>query len=76
MARDIQEYVKKCPRCQVHGCKSLNEELYPVPVSSKPFDRIALDAKHVQSSRTGYRYIIVVIDYLTKYSGSKYLTNV
>lgn len=67
MARDIQEYVKKCPRCQVHGCKSLNEELYPVPVSSKPFDRIALDVKHVQSSRTGYRYIIVGIDYLTKY---------
>ncbi|KAG1436606.1 hypothetical protein G6F56_013486 [Rhizopus delemar] len=46
MSRDIQEYVKKCPRCQVHGSKSLNEELYPVAVSTKPFERIALDVKH------------------------------
>lgn len=67
MSRDIQEYVKKCPRCQVHNPKSLNEELYPVPVSIKPFDRIALDVKHVQTSRAGYRYIIAGIDYLTKY---------
>ncbi|KAG1487488.1 hypothetical protein G6F47_012334 [Rhizopus delemar] len=67
MSQDIQEYIKKCPRCQVYGSKSLNEELYPVPVSTKPFDRIALDVKHVQASRAGYRYIIAGIDYLTKY---------
>jgi transposase InsO family protein len=67
MSHDIQEYIKKCPRCQMHGSKSLREELYPVPVSTKPFDRIALDVKHVQTSRAGYRYIIVGIDYLTKY---------
>ncbi|KAG1137606.1 hypothetical protein G6F37_011120 [Rhizopus arrhizus] len=67
MAHTIQQYVKNCPRCQVHGPKSLNEELYPVPVSTKPFDRIALDVKHVQTSRAGYRYIIAGIDYLTKY---------
>jgi hypothetical protein len=61
------EYVKKCHRCQRHGKKSLKEELYPVPVSVKPFDRIALDVKHVQASRSGNRYIIAGIDYLTKY---------
>jgi transposase InsO family protein len=60
-------YVQKCHRCQLYGSKSLNEELYPVPVSIKPFDRIAIDVKHVQASRTGNRYIIVAIDYLTKY---------
>ena len=48
MTKDIMEYVKKCHRCQRHGKKSLKEELYPVPVSVKPFDRIALDVKHVQ----------------------------
>ncbi|KAG1254024.1 hypothetical protein G6F68_011056 [Rhizopus microsporus] len=61
------EYVKRCHHCQVHGKKHLNEELYPVPVSTKPFDRIALDVKHVQASRSGFRYIIAGIDYLTKY---------
>ena len=67
MTNDIMEYVKKCHRCQKYGKKSLNEELYPVAVSPKPFDRVALDVKHVKASRTGYRYIIAGIDYLTKY---------
>src|SRR6478735_5658475 len=67
MTKDIMEYVKRCHHCQVYGSKSLNEELYPVPVSTKPFDRIALDVKHVQASRSGFRYIIAGIDYLTKY---------
>ena len=67
MAKDIFEYVKTCSRCQVFGKKSLKEELYPVPVSIKPFDRVALDVKHVQTSRSGHRYIVAAIDYLTKY---------
>ena len=67
MTKDIMEYVKKCHRCQKYGKKSLKEELYPVAVSTKPFDRIALDVKHVQASRSGNRYIIAGIDYLTKY---------
>ena len=67
MAQEILEYVKRCHQCQLHGKKTLNEELYPVPVSVKPFDRIALDIKHVNASRSGYRYIIAGIDYLTKY---------
>lgn len=61
------EYVQNCHRCQRHGSKSLKKELYPVAVSQKPFDRIALDVKHVQTSRAGHRYIIAGIDYLTKY---------
>ena len=71
MNQQILEYVQKCNRCQMYGSKSLNEELYPVPISTKPFDRIALDVKHVQASRSGYRYIIAAIDYLTKYVEAK-----
>lgn len=71
MNQQILEYVQKCNRCQMYGSKSLNEELYPVPISTKPFDCIALDVKHVQASRSGYRYIIAAIDYLTKYVEAK-----
>src|SRR6478735_9175483 len=71
MAQDILNYVRKCHRCQVYGKKQLNEELYPVPVSPKPFDRIAIDVKHVQTSRAGHRYIVAAIDYLTKYVEAK-----
>ncbi|KAG0973037.1 hypothetical protein G6F57_012430 [Rhizopus arrhizus] len=67
MSKDIMNYVQKCQRCQNHGKKKLNEELYPVAVSVKPFDRVALDVKHVQTSKSGHRYIIAAIDYLTKY---------
>ncbi|KAG1087671.1 hypothetical protein G6F40_013671 [Rhizopus arrhizus] len=42
MTKDIMEYVKKCHRCQKYGKKSLKEELYPVAVSTKPFDRTVL----------------------------------
>ncbi|KAG1530700.1 hypothetical protein G6F51_013759 [Rhizopus arrhizus] len=47
MSQDIMNYVKKCYRCQMHGKKTLKEELYPVAVSAKPFDRVALDVKHI-----------------------------
>ncbi|KAG1545355.1 hypothetical protein G6F49_010818 [Rhizopus delemar] len=67
MTKDVMKYVKKCHRCQRYGRKTLKEELYPVAVSVKPFDRIALDVKHVQAARSGNRYIIAGIDYLTKY---------
>lgn len=67
MTQGIMNYVQKCHGYQLYDKKSLSEELYPVPVSIKPFDRIAMDVKHVQASRTGNRYIIVAIDYLTKY---------
>ncbi|KAG1441678.1 hypothetical protein G6F56_011372 [Rhizopus delemar] len=67
ISKDVLEYVQNCHRCQRYGNKSLKEELYPVAVSQKPFDRIALDVKHVQTSRSGNRYIIAGIDYLTKY---------
>ncbi|KAG1449120.1 hypothetical protein G6F56_008743 [Rhizopus delemar] len=67
MTHDIMEYVKRCHRCQKHGKKQINEELFPVAVSVKPFERIAMDLKLVQTSRSGHRYIIAGIDYLTKY---------
>lgn len=69
MSRSIMEFIKECPQCQLQGSKIKSERLHPIPVSSsaKPFDRISIDVKHVSTSRIGSRYIIVGIDYLTKY---------
>lgn len=67
MVKDVTQYVKKCPRCQRHGRKTLTERLHPVAVLHVPFEQIAIDVKHVATSRGGYRYVIAAIDYLTKY---------
>ena len=61
------EYIKQCPKCQLQGRKQLQERLNPIPVTSKPFERVGIDVKHVSTSRLGSKYIVVAIDYLTKY---------
>lgn len=60
-------FVKECPRYQEHGHKQLNEYAHPVPVPVAPFQQVGIDVKHVVPSQANYRYIIVTIDYLTKY---------
>lgn len=67
MNKDIYQYVKECPRCQEHGNKFVNEKAYPVPVPITPFTQIGVDIKHVSTSQTSHKLIIVAIDYLTKY---------
>jgi hypothetical protein len=63
MNKDIYTYIKECPRCQEHGPKYINEKAYPVSVPIKPFSQLGIDIKHVVTSQTGHRYIIVAIDY-------------
>lgn len=67
MAKDVQDYLKRCPRCQSSGPKKTKELLHPVPVGSRPFEKWALDVKHVPISKTGARYIVAGIEYLTKW---------
>ncbi|SAM03221.1 hypothetical protein [Absidia glauca] len=43
------------------------ELLHPVPVGSRPFEQWAFDVKHVPTYKTGARYIIAGIEYLTKW---------
>lgn len=74
MNKDIYSFIKECPRCQEHGAKYINEKAYPVSVPIKPFAQIGIDVKHVVTSQTGHRYIIVAIDYLTKYVEARALT--
>ena len=67
MNKEIYQFVKECPRCQEHGTKFINEKAYPVSVPVKPFSQIGIDIKHVTIAQSGHKYIIVAIDYLTKY---------
>lgn len=71
MNAQVLEYVEKCPRCQRHSKKELRERLHPVAVLHTPFAQVAIDVKHVSTSRAGHRYIVAAICYLTKYVVAK-----
>lgn len=76
MSKDIHKYIRECQYCQQHGNKTVNESLHPIQIDTtlKPFEMVGIDVKHVTPSRSGHRYVIVAICYLTKYVECKALT--
>lgn len=71
MFEDIRTYVKTCDICQRRGKGRRTEPLHPIPVYA-PFHRIGIDfVGPLPRSTTGNRYIIVAMDYLTKWPEAK-----
>lgn len=71
MSRDIKDFVRKCPVCQVtkHSIKT-KMPMQITTTSTRPFQRLALDiVGPMPESTGGYRYILTFQDDLTKYFG-------
>ena len=67
MYENIRTYVKACDQCQRRGKYKRNEPLHPIPVH-EPFYQIGIDfVGPLPCSKSGNKYIIVAIDYLTKW---------
>lgn len=67
MYENIKEYVKSCDICQRRGNYKRKEPLHPIPVG-EPFHRIGIDyVGPLPRTIKGNRYIIVAMDYLTKW---------
>src|SRR6185369_8880835 len=67
MYEDLRTYVKSCDICQRRGRNKRNEPLHPIPVG-EPFHQIGIDfVGPLQRSSSNNRYIIVAVDYLTKW---------
>ncbi|KAJ8364561.1 hypothetical protein SKAU_G00133920 [Synaphobranchus kaupii] len=65
----VEDYCRSCPDCQqVAPRPHLRSPLIPLPIISVPFSRIGMDlvGPLPQSSR-GHQYILVVLDYATRY---------
>src|SRR3954462_5033878 len=74
MDKDIENYVKSCDQCQKRG-KPINKyELNPIEIK-EPFYQIGIDfVGPLPSTKSRKRYIIVAMDYFTKWPEAKAVT--
>src|ERR1043165_9960898 len=66
MFNKVERYVQACPRCQRH--KELNKSQTATIEPTGPWDRVGLDfIGPLEETQNGNRYIIVAMDYLTRW---------
>lgn len=65
----VKDICQQCPTCQVTAPrKSAKAPLVPLPVIRRPFERIAMDmVGPLPATSEGYKYILTVCDYGTRY---------
>ena len=69
MQEDIAQYISTSKGCQwVNTTKlqEVNEELHSIPIPMKPMAQVCIDLIKLKPSK-GYNYVIIAIDYFTKY---------
>ena len=67
--RAVEDYCRSCPECQQVAPKPhFRGPLIPLPIISVPFSKIAMDlVGPLPKSSRGHQYILVILDYATRY---------
>ena len=65
----VEEYCRHCAECQLHSPKNVvPSPLIPLPIIDVPFQRLGMDiVGPLPKSSRGHRYILVLMDYATRY---------
>ncbi|XP_070177995.1 uncharacterized protein [Littorina saxatilis] len=69
MCADIRRFVLSCDQCQKVSHKPQKVPLGKMPLIDTPFERVAIDlvGPIIPASESGNRYILVFVDYATRY---------
>ena len=75
---DVRRWCAACPECQLVNTPTIPKPpLRPLPLVEIPFDRVAMDLiGPFDRSTQGYRFILVLIDYATRYPEAVSLRNI
>ena len=67
--RAVENFCRQCPECQLVAPRSPpHSPLIPLPIIEVPFSRIAMDiVGPLPKSNRGHRYVLVIVDYATRY---------
>ena len=65
----VENFCRTCPECQMVAPRpSFRNPLVPLPIIRTPFSRLAMDiVGPLPKSARGHRYILVILDYATRY---------
>ena len=78
VVRDVNRMCASCPICQkARPASTTKAPLYPLPVIKEPLARIAMDiVGPLKQTEKGNKYILVLMDYTTKWPEAFPLHNI
>ncbi|XP_069371637.1 uncharacterized protein [Paralichthys olivaceus] len=67
--KQVENYCRSCPDCQITAPKQqYRNPLIPLPIIETPFERVGMDiVGPLPKSARGHQYILVIVDYATRY---------
>ena len=69
MYKDVRAYIASCDKCQRHKMTAKGKSLIGGhPMGAAPFDLVACDLMAMPVSAEGNRYVLVVVDYFTRFA--------
>ena len=65
MAKDVKDYIQRCPACQQEIAQVQSYPLHMMEIQDRPFDKIAMDLiTDFNESNKGNKHILTIIDLL------------
>ena len=69
LTKDIEDYIKRCPRCLRAKAPHLPHRAPLCSITTtRPLELVCMDFMSLETSKGGYKHILVVTDHFTKYT--------